>query len=128
MENDNLESELGQAMQEIREKLTGETWQDIRMFLEWEQETIAAYDQLLLENIEGINKSLDKRLQEILSLAKPETEAEFWRQLHLYRADLGAVDELIGEIRQQTTRVRYWVRPYAMGLLFGGGDQIEMLR
>ena len=128
MENDNLDLELDLAMQEIQEKLTGETWRDIRTFLKWEQETVDVFDQMLLEKIQEVNQRLDAELQEMLSLAKPETEAEFWRQLHLYRLDLEAVDEFVGEIRQKTTNARYWVRPYVLGLLTGGGSQIDMLR
>lgn len=123
-----FEEQLESIMTETQEKMTGEIWQDIRTLLRREQEIVRGLDQQLLEFMEEINEEDDAELQKILDLAHPETEAQFWRELHQYRSHISATDESVGDVRVITTNSRMWLRSYIMGVLLGIGERADALK
>lgn len=128
MSDINFDRELEQAMQEIQDNITGEIWQDIKAMLTRERDEIRRIDSRLAEVAQSINADVDGELQALLELAAPETEAQFWRKLNIYRMNLDVADDAIGEIRQQATNARSWLRPYIIGFLCGCGEQVDSLR
>lgn len=126
MEHD-FDSELEQLMEEIKDNLTGEYWEDIRSVLAFEQDTIEKINDELRKSIDELESETISDLQVMLELAHPETTAQFWRNLYSYRSNIQARDEAVEELRQIASNSRFWLRPYVTGFLTGLGNQMDRL-
>ena len=126
MTDQDFEQQIEAAMQEIQGEMTGEFWHDIRTILRDERDIVLEYDRQAIESIKEVNEEIDCQIKDILELAKPETEAQFWRELHTLRHNLDVADEAVGDIRQIYSNARCWLRPYIMGTLLGIGEQVEL--
>ena len=126
--NFEFELELDQAMEEIKGKMNGEIWQDIRAILEGEQQFIDEVSQEIARFEKRMQELSSSTLQDLLEKADPENDEEFWEALYEYRALVDTINEALIDVYQQNIDFRNWFQPVITCVLMGYEYQADLIK
>ena len=126
--NFEFELELDQAMEEIKGKMNGEIWQDIRAILEGEQQFIDEVSQEIARFEKRMQELSSSTLQDLLKKADSENDEEFWEALYEYRALVDTINEALIDVYQQNIDFRNWFQPVITCVLMGYEYQADLIK
>ena len=120
--------ELDQTMEEIKGKMTGEIWQDIRAILEGEQKFVNEISQEVAKFEKKMQEISASTLKDLLEKATPETEAEFWEALYEYRGLTADINDHLIDVYSEGAEVRDFLQPLITCVLIGYEHKASLLK